>query len=94
MLPLKAFLLAVGVLLFILIVSGLICYFLSNFISNTATAALLMPILAVVCRAMGDKLDVIGGTSTVLLGVAIAASTECVCPSLLRRMPLLTQQVW
>ena len=32
----------------ILIVSGLICYFLSNFISNTATAALLMPILAVV----------------------------------------------
>ena len=59
----------------ILIVSGLICYFLSNFISNTATAALLMPILAVVCRAMGDKLDVIGGTSTVLLGVAIAAST-------------------
>ena len=64
----------------ILIVSGLICYFLSNFISNTATAALLMPILAVVCRAMGNKLDVIGGTSTVLLGVAIAASTAMCLP--------------
>ena len=64
----------------ILIVSGLICYFLSNFISNTATAALLMPILSVVCRAMGDKLDVIGGTSTVLLGVAIAASTAMCLP--------------
>lgn len=64
----------------ILIVSGLICYFLSNFISNTATAALLMPILAVVCRAMGDKLDIIGGTSTVLLGVAIAASTAMCLP--------------
>ena len=64
----------------ILTVSGLICYFLSNFISNTATAALLMPILAVVCRAMGDKLDVIGGTSTVLLGVAIAASTAMCLP--------------
>lgn len=64
----------------ILIVSGLICYFLSNFISNTATAALLMPILTVVCRAMGDKLDVIGGTSTVLLGVAIAASTAMCLP--------------
>ena len=64
----------------ILIVSGLICYFLSNFISNTATAALLMPILAVVCRAMGDKLDVIGGTSTVLIGVAIAASTAMCLP--------------
>ena len=64
----------------ILIVSGLICYFLSNFISNTATAALLMPILTVVCRAMGDKLDVIGGTSTVLIGVAIAASTAMCLP--------------
>ena len=64
----------------ILIVSGLICYFMSNFISKTATAALLMPILAVVCRAMGDKLDVIGGTSTVLLGVAIAASTAMCLP--------------
>ena len=64
----------------ILIVSGLICYFLSNFISNTSTAALLMPILAVVCRAMGNKLDVIGGTSTVLIGVAIAASTAMCLP--------------
>lgn len=64
----------------ILIVSGLICYFLSNFISNTATAALLMPILAVVCRAMGDKLGVIGGTSTILLGVAIAASSAMCLP--------------
>ena len=64
----------------ILIVSGLICYFLSNFISNTATAALLMPILSVVCRAMGNKLDVIGGTSTVLIGVAIAASTAMCLP--------------
>ena len=64
----------------ILIVSGPICYFLSNFISNTATAALLMPILAVVCRAMGNKLDVIGGTSTVLIGVAIAASTAMCLP--------------
>ena len=64
----------------ILIVSGLICYFLSNFISNTATAALLMPILAVVCRAMGDKLGLIGGTSTILLGVAIAASSAMCLP--------------
>ena len=64
----------------ILIVSGLLCYFLSHFISNTATAALLMPILAVVCRAMGNKLDVIGGTSTVLIGVAIAASTAMCLP--------------
>ena len=40
----------------ILIISGFICYFLSNFISNTATAALLVPILAVVCTGMGLSL--------------------------------------
>ncbi len=66
--------------LFILILSGLICYALSNFISNSATAALLMPILVVVCTAMGDKLNGIGGTSTVLIGVAIAASSAMVLP--------------
>ncbi len=66
--------------LFILILSGLICYGLSNFISNSATAALLMPILAVVCTAMDDKLDAIGGTSTVLIGVAIASSSAMVLP--------------
>ena len=66
--------------LFILILSGIICYLLSNFISNSATAALLMPILVVVCSAMGDKLDAIGGTSTVLIGVAIASSSAMVLP--------------
>ena len=64
----------------ILILSGLICYALSNFISNSATAALLMPILAVVCNAMGDKLAPIGGTAIVLIGVAIAASSAMVLP--------------
>lgn len=63
----------------ILIISGLICYFLSNFISNTATAALLVPIL-VVCRGMGDKLDSIGGTSTIIIGIAVAASTAMCLP--------------
>ena len=65
---------------FILIISGLICYGLSNFISNSATAALLMPILAFVCGAMGDSLAPIGGTPTVLIGVAIAASSAMVLP--------------
>ena len=64
----------------ILIISGLICYLLSNFISNSATAALLMPILAFVCAAMGDTLAPIGGTPTVLIGVAIAASSAMVLP--------------
>ncbi len=66
--------------LIILIISGLICYILSNFISNTATAALLMPILAVVCRGIGNGLSTIGGTPTVLIGIAIAASAAMCLP--------------
>ncbi len=64
----------------ILVASGLICYLLSNFISNTATAALLVPILAVVCKGMGSALDGIGGTATVLIGIAVAASVAMSLP--------------
>ncbi|MBR5687986.1 MAG: SLC13/DASS family transporter [Prevotella sp.] len=66
--------------LLILVLSGSICYMLSNFISNSATAALLMPILVVVCSAMGDKLSGVGGTATLLIGVAIASSSAMVLP--------------
>lgn len=64
----------------ILIISGLVCYFLSNFISNTATAALLIPILSVVCNGMGDKLNIIGGDPTILVGIAVAASAAMSLP--------------
>jgi len=64
----------------ILVVACLICYILSNFISNTATAALLMPILAVVCKGMGSSLDSIGGSPVVLIGIAIAASVAMTLP--------------
>lgn len=64
----------------ILIISGLLCFALSNFISNTATAALLIPILTVVCQGMGNALTPIGGTSTVLIGIAVAASTAMSLP--------------
>ena len=66
--------------LVIMVVSGLVCFALSNFISNTATAALLIPILTVVCAGMGSKLDSIGGTSTILVGVAVAASCAMSLP--------------
>ncbi|MBO1363892.1 SLC13/DASS family transporter [Prevotella sp. A2931] len=64
----------------ILVISGLVCFALSNFISNTATAALLIPILTVVCVGMGDKLGMIGGTPTVLIGIAVAASCAMSLP--------------
>ena len=40
----------------------------------------IVPILAMVCGAMGDKLAPIGGTPTVLIGVAIAASSAMILP--------------
>ena len=64
----------------ILVISGVPCFALSNFISNTATAALLIPILTVVCQGMGDALLPIGGTSTVIIGIAVAASCAMSLP--------------
>lgn len=66
--------------LVILLIAVGICYSLSNFISNSATAALLMPILSTICLAMGDKLAVLGGPATVLISVSIAASSAMVLP--------------
>ena len=64
----------------ILLISGILCFALSNFISNTATAALLIPILTVVCEGMGDALVPIGGTSTIIIGIAVAASCAMSLP--------------
>lgn len=63
----------------LLVVGGLLCWGLSNFISNTATAALLIPILAVVGSA-SPALESIGGTRTLLIGVAMAASFAMCLP--------------
>ncbi|MGM9748507.1 MAG: SLC13 family permease, partial [Candidatus Cryptobacteroides sp.] len=46
--------------------SGLICYAMANFISHTATAALLVPILAVVGISVSGNLAPLGGVSTLL----------------------------
>ena len=40
----------------VLVVAGLVCYLLSNFISNSATAALLIPILIVVANGIWQTL--------------------------------------
>ena len=64
----------------VLVGSGLICYTLSNFISNTATAALLVPILAVVGKSMTAELAPIGGVACLLIGIAVAASVAMILP--------------
>ena len=66
--------------LLMMIGSGILCYVLSNFISNTATAALLVPILTVVGAASGETLAVYGGVSPLLIGIAISASLAMVLP--------------
>ena len=62
--------------------SGLICYAMANFISHTATASLLVPILAAVgaSAAVLANLAPLGGVSTLLVGVAIGSSLGMVLP--------------
>lgn len=60
--------------------SGLICYTMANFISHTATAALLVPILAIAGISMRDNLLPLGGVATLLIGVALGSSLAMVLP--------------
>ncbi len=60
--------------------SGLLCYLMSNFISNTATAALLVPILAIVGTSMQDTLASLGGVAALLIGIALSASVAMILP--------------
>ena len=68
--------------LIVMIVGGLICYFLSNFISNSASANLVVPILVVVGTAMKDNPGFIslGGVPAMIVGIAIAASMAMCLP--------------
>lgn len=60
--------------------SGLLCWVMANFISHTATASLLIPILAVVGTAMQDQLAALGGIQTLLIGVALSSSLAMLLP--------------
>ena len=66
----------------VMLVGGLICYFLSNFISNSASANLVVPILIVVGTAMKGipSFEALGGVPAMIIGVAIAASVAMCLP--------------
>lgn len=71
----------------VLVVAGLVCYFLSNFISNSATAALLIPILIVVAGGMADpnaannaSFLANGGTRAMISFIAVCASVAMCLP--------------
>lgn len=63
----------------LLLAGGLLCWGLSNFISNTAAAQLVIPILAVIGSA-SESLGAIGGSKTLLIGIAMAASLAMCLP--------------
>lgn len=58
----------------VVIGGGFICWLLSQFISNSAATALMVPILVAVGTGMKDALGAYGGVGTLLIGVAMAAS--------------------
>ncbi|MBQ3681268.1 MAG: anion permease [Paludibacteraceae bacterium] len=60
--------------------SGVLCLLMSTFISNTATAALLVPILAAVGAGIGASLDAFGGITSLLVGIALCASLAMALP--------------
>lgn len=58
----------------LMIGAGIICLFMANFMSHTATASLLVPIIAVVGVNVGGALDSLGGIVALLVSVAFASS--------------------
>ncbi len=60
--------------------AGLLCWILSTFISNSASAALLVPILITVGEGMKDQLAPVGGITTLILGIALCASFAMALP--------------
>ena len=71
----------------VMVVAGLVCYFLSNFISNSATAALLIPILIVVAEGMASpeaannaEFVALGGTQAMISFIAVCASIAMLFP--------------
>ena len=58
----------------VLVGGGLICWLLSQFISNSAATALVVPIMVAVGKGMEGALGDYGGICALLIGVAMAAS--------------------
>lgn len=66
--------------LVVMIGGGLICWLLSQFISNSAATALMVPIMVAVGKGMQEQLGIYGGVGTLLIGIAMAASFAMALP--------------
>lgn len=72
--------------LIVMIISGAVCFLFSNFISHSAAASLLAPILGLVASGItadpvaGEAFAQMGGPTALMVGVAIAASVSMILP--------------
>lgn len=72
--------------LIVMIISGLVCFLFSNFISHSAAASLLAPILGLVASGIsmdptaGSAFAEMGGPSALMVGVAISSSVSMILP--------------
>lgn len=69
----------------VLVVSGLVGYVISNFLSHTSAANLLLPILTAIAvgsigTPMGAELETLGGIQALLIGLAISTSVAMILP--------------
>ena len=64
----------------VIIGAGVICWFFSNIFSNTATSALMIPVMVAVGTGMGSVLEPFGGILTLILGVTLSASLAMILP--------------
>ena len=64
----------------VILVAGFLGYFISNFISNTAAANLIVPILCAVGVGMGESLEAVGGVRTLLIGAVLSTSLAMLFP--------------
>jgi len=72
-------------IILVFVVAGLICYFLSNFISNSATAALLIPIMVAMGKGLlasdqASSFMALGGQQALSVFVAVCASLAMLLP--------------
>ena len=70
----------------VMIISGLVCFLFSNFISHSAAASLLAPILGLVASGIsadptaGAAFGEMGGPAALMVGVAISSSVSMILP--------------
>lgn len=69
----------------VLVVSGIVGYAISNFLSHTSAANLLLPILTAIAvgaagTTMGQQLEGLGGVQALLIGLAISTSVAMILP--------------